>query len=362
MRRLAYALSVLTGLGMASAPLPAQPADPRVIVVTVDGYRWQEFFGGAQREYFKRDKSGSVQMLGEDRIEHTPKDERISLVVGRSFDVVAERKRLVETRLRFKRLTDQEVEAFAALTERYPVHVRFIELMPFGSGECAQVARDNYVSNDEVRARIEATCQELAPLGEVHAFTADVSLAADCDAIIAEAVARLGGIDVLVCNAGIAIFGKVAQQPAAPQVVGGEQCDDGELGVQPASGESVTQIQPETEGESQYRTGRHDAAIELALHDLEAFAALLVTGHGVVDEQARQIEHGRHPGDDGSDRATQQPESRAGVETGDLEDEQHVRREGGEERDHECSARRGHSLRQHRRRRCRPSPRRRRVR
>jgi hypothetical protein len=32
-------------------------------------------------------------MLGEDAIDHTPRDERISLVVGRSFDVVAERKR-----------------------------------------------------------------------------------------------------------------------------------------------------------------------------------------------------------------------------------------------------------------------------
>jgi hypothetical protein len=42
---------------------------------------------------YQRDKGGSVQMLGEDQIDHTPKEERISLVVGRSFDVVAERKR-----------------------------------------------------------------------------------------------------------------------------------------------------------------------------------------------------------------------------------------------------------------------------
>jgi len=43
---------------------------------------------------YQRDKSGSVQMLGEDQIDHTPKNERLSLVVGRSFDVVGERKRL----------------------------------------------------------------------------------------------------------------------------------------------------------------------------------------------------------------------------------------------------------------------------
>lgn len=42
---------------------------------------------------FQRDKSGSMQMLGEDSIQHTPKNEKVSLVVGRSFDIVAERKR-----------------------------------------------------------------------------------------------------------------------------------------------------------------------------------------------------------------------------------------------------------------------------
>lgn len=42
---------------------------------------------------FMRDNSGALQMLGEDQIEHTPKDEKLSLVVGRAFDVVVERKR-----------------------------------------------------------------------------------------------------------------------------------------------------------------------------------------------------------------------------------------------------------------------------
>ena len=36
----------------------AQPASPHhVIVVTIDGLRWQEFFGGAAREYLKRDRT-----------------------------------------------------------------------------------------------------------------------------------------------------------------------------------------------------------------------------------------------------------------------------------------------------------------
>lgn len=42
---------------------------------------------------YQRDASGSTQLLGEDRIDHTPKDERVSLVVGKSFDVRATRLR-----------------------------------------------------------------------------------------------------------------------------------------------------------------------------------------------------------------------------------------------------------------------------
>ncbi|MSO18862.1 MAG: GTP 3',8-cyclase MoaA [Acidobacteria bacterium] len=59
---------------------------------------------------------------------------------------------------------DQDVAALAALTLSRDWHFRFIELMPFGSGETAQVARDNYISNDEVRARIEAAHGPLTEL------------------------------------------------------------------------------------------------------------------------------------------------------------------------------------------------------
>jgi hypothetical protein len=40
---------------------------------------------------YKRDKSGAEQFVGEDAIDHTPKDEKIRLHVGDAFDIVAER-------------------------------------------------------------------------------------------------------------------------------------------------------------------------------------------------------------------------------------------------------------------------------
>lgn len=40
---------------------------------------------------YKKDKSGAEQFVGEDSIDHTPKDEMVRLHVGDAFDVVAER-------------------------------------------------------------------------------------------------------------------------------------------------------------------------------------------------------------------------------------------------------------------------------
>ena len=48
------------------------------------------FPAGIMRLY-KKDDKGSLQFIGEDKIEHTPKDEEIRLKIGEAFDVTAER-------------------------------------------------------------------------------------------------------------------------------------------------------------------------------------------------------------------------------------------------------------------------------
>ncbi|MFQ5880949.1 MAG: DUF4139 domain-containing protein [Candidatus Methylomirabilales bacterium] len=40
---------------------------------------------------YKADRSGSLQFIGEDRIDHTPKDEQVKIKMGEAFDVVGER-------------------------------------------------------------------------------------------------------------------------------------------------------------------------------------------------------------------------------------------------------------------------------
>jgi hypothetical protein len=41
---------------------------------------------------YQTDSKGGVQFVGEDHIDHTPKDETLNLKIGNAFDVVAERK------------------------------------------------------------------------------------------------------------------------------------------------------------------------------------------------------------------------------------------------------------------------------
>jgi cyclic pyranopterin phosphate synthase len=60
---------------------------------------------------------------------------------------------------------EADVVELAALTIALDWHVRFIELMPLGGGECATLSLKRYVSNIETRRRIESA---LGPLFEVE--------------------------------------------------------------------------------------------------------------------------------------------------------------------------------------------------
>jgi len=59
---------------------------------------------------------------------------------------------------------DDDVVRLARLTLEKDWHVRFIELMPLGPGECARVAREQFVSNQTVKARIERELGRLTPV------------------------------------------------------------------------------------------------------------------------------------------------------------------------------------------------------
>jgi hypothetical protein len=58
---------------------------------------------------YKKDPRGNLQFVGEDLINHTPKDEKIRLGVGKAFDVVGERKELSVNRISEK-VTERQIE------------------------------------------------------------------------------------------------------------------------------------------------------------------------------------------------------------------------------------------------------------
>lgn len=62
---------------------------------------------------YQADSKGGVQFVGEDRINHTPKDETLNLKIGHAFDVVAERKQTD-----FRRIADNVFEVEVAVTLR----------------------------------------------------------------------------------------------------------------------------------------------------------------------------------------------------------------------------------------------------
>ncbi|MCH8805352.1 MAG: GTP 3',8-cyclase MoaA [Planctomycetes bacterium] len=63
---------------------------------------------------------------------------------------------------------DADVVDLARLTLERDWHVRFIELMPLGGGECAAFSLAQYVPTSETRDRIEKDLGELTPLPASH--------------------------------------------------------------------------------------------------------------------------------------------------------------------------------------------------
>ncbi len=77
---------------------------------------------------YKADSDGSLQFIGEDRIDHTPKDEMIKIKMGDAFDVVAERKQTD-----WRKIADNLYEAAFEISLRNhkdePVTISVIEPM-----------------------------------------------------------------------------------------------------------------------------------------------------------------------------------------------------------------------------------------
>jgi hypothetical protein len=82
-------LAVILIFSVAAVALArAQAPGSHVIVITLDGLRWQEFFGGADRDYFKKGKNGEAG-ASERRFWRASQDERRAALMPFMWTTVA---------------------------------------------------------------------------------------------------------------------------------------------------------------------------------------------------------------------------------------------------------------------------------
>ncbi len=76
---------------------------------------------------YKRDDDGKEQFIGEDQIDHTPKDEKVRLYLGNAFDVVGERAQTDFRSYANGRVVEETIEIKVRNHKREPVTVHITE-------------------------------------------------------------------------------------------------------------------------------------------------------------------------------------------------------------------------------------------
>lgn len=88
-------LSVLAALALCPA---AMKAEQKVVLITVDGYRWQELFGGADSMLINNKRFGDVKMMKDSYWKETPKERRQALMpftwnfIAKNGTIIGDRK------------------------------------------------------------------------------------------------------------------------------------------------------------------------------------------------------------------------------------------------------------------------------
>jgi hypothetical protein len=90
---------------------------------------------------YKKDSQGNAQFVGEDRIDHTPKNETLRLKLGDAFDVTADKKQTAFQKLagsgRYNYVFESAYEIVLKNAKSEPVTVTVREPMP---GDWAMLA------------------------------------------------------------------------------------------------------------------------------------------------------------------------------------------------------------------------------
>jgi hypothetical protein len=99
---------------------------------------------------YKEDSQGDLQFIGEDAINHTPKDEDVKLTLGDAFDVKTERK-MLDTRKITNRVHEEDYEISVRNHKKEDVVVRVVE-HPYGFWS---ITKSSYEYEKKEASRVE---------------------------------------------------------------------------------------------------------------------------------------------------------------------------------------------------------------
>ena len=82
---------------------------------------------------YQRDDDGSLEFVGEDRLDHTPKDEDVRVRIGNAFDITAERV-VTDSRRVSDRVNEEAVDVKIRKDASLGVHVAYERIWTYAWG------------------------------------------------------------------------------------------------------------------------------------------------------------------------------------------------------------------------------------
>jgi len=90
---------------------------------------------------FKQDTDGALELVGEDRLKHTSKDDLVSFEVGKAFDVKGKRE-VLDRRSKQNRFSEEDIRITLANRKDEAVEINVIQSVGYGNWEILNASED----------------------------------------------------------------------------------------------------------------------------------------------------------------------------------------------------------------------------
>jgi hypothetical protein len=98
--------------------------------------------------FYSQDGDRQLEFVGENQIDHTPKDEVIRVLTGNSFDLVGKRRVTDQSHDEANRFTTQTLEIKVANRKKEPAEIRILEHANYGTNWMIETMNHPYVKKD----------------------------------------------------------------------------------------------------------------------------------------------------------------------------------------------------------------------